>query len=83
MAAGGRSSYCYREALPFGAMVSMESINVGVNTLFKFAADRGMSRHVFLVYAYGVAAALLLPSLFFSCRRCFDLSPSPFILFIC
>ncbi|XP_042021557.1 WAT1-related protein At3g28050-like [Salvia splendens] len=70
MAAGGRSSYCYREALPFGAMVSMECLNVGLNTLFKFAADGGMSRHVFLVYAYGVAALLLLlPSLFFSRRR--------------
>ncbi|XP_057769395.1 WAT1-related protein At3g28050-like [Salvia miltiorrhiza] len=69
MAGRGDRSYCYREALPFAAMVSMECLNVGLNTLFKFAADRGMSRHVFLVYAYAVAALLLLPSLFFSRRR--------------
>lgn len=71
MARGGAAahrSYCYRDVVPFAAMVSMECLNVGLNTLFKLAATHGMSRHVFLVYAYGVAALLLLPPLFFSRR---------------
>ncbi|KAK3016544.1 hypothetical protein RJ639_006591 [Escallonia herrerae] len=46
----------------------MECTNVGLNTLFKAATLRGMSYHVFVVYAYGVAALLLLPSPFFSHR---------------
>ncbi|KAI4352702.1 hypothetical protein L6164_006926 [Bauhinia variegata] len=53
--------YCYRDVLPFGAMVTMECINVGLNTLFKAATMRGMSYHVFVVYAYAVAAIVLLP----------------------
>ncbi|XP_051121004.1 WAT1-related protein At3g28050-like [Andrographis paniculata] len=69
MARGGDPRrYCYREALPFAAMVAMECTNVGLNTLFKLATRHGMSRHVFLVYAYGVAAFVLLPSPFFSRR---------------
>ncbi|PON47450.1 Plant-drug/metabolite exporter [Parasponia andersonii] len=60
--------YCYRDVLPFTAMVSMECINVGLNTLFKAATLRGMSYHVFVVYAYAVAALVLLPAPFFSLR---------------
>ncbi|KAH6774457.1 nodulin MtN21 /EamA-like transporter family protein [Perilla frutescens var. frutescens] len=66
--AAAHRNYCYREVLPFAAMVSMECLNVGLNTLFKLAATHGMSRHVFLVYAYGVAALILLPSQFLSLR---------------
>ncbi|KAG8384795.1 hypothetical protein BUALT_Bualt04G0155600 [Buddleja alternifolia] len=65
---GDYSRYCYREALPFTALVAMETTNVGLNTLFKLATRHGMSRHVFLVYAYAIAAFLLLPSPFFSRR---------------
>ncbi|KAK4477401.1 hypothetical protein RD792_016622 [Penstemon davidsonii] len=66
--AGEYSRYCYREILPFTTMVVMECTNVGLNTLFKFATNRGMSRHVFIVYAYAIAAVVLLPSPFFSRR---------------
>ncbi|KAL8043925.1 hypothetical protein ABFX02_08G014500 [Erythranthe guttata] len=76
-AAEHRRRYCYREVLPFSVMVVMECTNVGLNTLFKVATNSGMSRHVFLVYAYGVAALVLLPSPFFS-RRSRVLPPLTF-----
>lgn len=69
-----REKYCYRDVLPFTAMVTMECINVGLNTLFKAATVHGMSHHVFVVYAYAVAALVLLPSPFFS-RRSTELPP--------
>jgi len=46
----------------------MECANVALNTLFKAATLQGMGFHVFIVYSYGLAALLLLPSLFFSYR---------------
>ncbi|KAF8009866.1 hypothetical protein BT93_J0754 [Corymbia citriodora subsp. variegata] len=46
----------------------MDSISVGMTTLFKAANSRGMSYHVFLVYAYAVASLLLLPAPFFSLK---------------
>ncbi|CAH9090721.1 unnamed protein product, partial [Cuscuta europaea] len=58
----------YNEVLPFVALVLMECINVGLNTLFKAATNQGMSNYVFIVYAYAVAAICLLPSPFFSTR---------------
>ncbi|CAL5368089.1 unnamed protein product [Camellia sinensis] len=69
-----REKYCYRDVLPFTSMVTMECINVGLNTLFKAATVHGMSRYVFVVYAYAVAALVLLPSPFFS-RRSTELPP--------
>ncbi|KAF9666298.1 hypothetical protein SADUNF_Sadunf16G0215100 [Salix dunnii] len=57
---------CYREVLPFAAMVTMECLNVGLNTLFKAATLAGMSYHVFVSYAYAVAALVLLPAPFVS-----------------
>ncbi|KAI8533748.1 hypothetical protein RHMOL_Rhmol10G0033500 [Rhododendron molle] len=63
-----RGKYCYNDVVPFSAMVAMECTNVGLNTLFKAATNQGMSYHVFVVYAYGIAALLLLPSPFFSLR---------------
>ncbi|KAI4389078.1 hypothetical protein MLD38_001342 [Melastoma candidum] len=73
MAAGGESRssrrLClYDEVVPFLAMISMECLNVGLQTLFKAATLHGMSHHVFLVYSYAVASLLLLPSPFFSTR---------------
>ncbi|RDY11922.1 WAT1-related protein [Mucuna pruriens] len=59
---------CYKDLLPFGAMVTMECLNVALNTLFKAATLRGMSYHVFVVYAYAVAAIVLLPAPFISKR---------------
>lgn len=66
--------YCYRDVLPFTAMVSMECVNVGLNTLFKAATLQGMSYHVFIVYAYAIAALVLLPAPFFSYRQVFFIS---------
>ncbi|XP_020239521.1 WAT1-related protein At3g28050 [Cajanus cajan] len=60
--------FCFRDLLPFGAMVLMECLNVALNTLFKAATLRGMSYHVFVVYAYAVAAIVLLPAPFISKR---------------
>lgn len=64
--------YFYKDLLPFGAMVTMEVINVALNTLFKAASMRGMSYHVFVVYSYAVAAILLLPAPFISRRLRFQ-----------
>ncbi|XP_057437275.1 WAT1-related protein At3g28050-like [Lotus japonicus] len=69
--------YFYKDLLPFGAMVTMEVINVALNTLFKAASMRGMSYHVFVVYSYAVAAILLLPAPFIS-RRSRVLPPLSF-----
>ncbi|XP_030954019.1 WAT1-related protein At3g28050-like isoform X2 [Quercus lobata] len=63
---GGR--YCYKDVWPFTAMVTMECINVGLNTLFKAATLQGMSYHVFVVYAYAIAALVLFPAPFISRR---------------
>ncbi|GAV72579.1 EamA domain-containing protein [Cephalotus follicularis] len=60
--------YCYKDMLPFSAMVTMECVNVGLNTLFKAATLEGMSYHVFVVYAYAIAALVLLPAPFISHR---------------
>lgn len=59
----------YKDLVPFGAMVTMECLNVALNTLFKAATLRGMSYHVFVVYAYAVAAIVLIPGPFIS-QRC-------------
>lgn len=58
----------YKDLVPFGAMVTMECLNVALNTLFKAATLRGMSYHVFVVYAYAVAAIVLIPGPFISQR---------------
>ncbi|XWS32795.1 hypothetical protein CRYUN_Cryun22dG0020300 [Craigia yunnanensis] len=63
-----RWRYCYKDVLPFTVMVTMECANVGLHTLFKPATLNGMSYHVFVVYAYAIAAFVLLPAPFFSYR---------------
>ncbi|XP_048139627.1 WAT1-related protein At3g28050-like [Rhodamnia argentea] len=63
-----RSCEWYVEVLPFIAMVGIDSIVVGVYTMFKAATLRGLSHHVFLVYAYALSALLLLPAPFMSYR---------------
>ncbi|XP_054800707.1 WAT1-related protein At3g28050-like [Prosopis cineraria] len=72
--------YCYKDLLPFAALVAMECNNVGLNTLFKAATLKGMSYHVFVVYAYAVAAIVLLPISFVS-RRSRVLPPLNFSIF--
>ncbi|XP_027152926.1 WAT1-related protein At3g28050-like isoform X3 [Coffea eugenioides] len=80
--AAEREYYCHKQVVPLVAMVSMECTNVGLNTLFKAATVKGMSHHVFIVYSYALAAALLLlPSTFFFINRSnsrLDLPPLKF-----
>ncbi|CAL1391912.1 unnamed protein product [Linum trigynum] len=66
MAGGG--GFVYGEVVAFSAMVSIECMNVGLNTLFKAATMAGMSYHVFVVYSYAIATLALLPAPFFSRR---------------
>ncbi|XP_022739955.1 WAT1-related protein At5g40240-like isoform X2 [Durio zibethinus] len=54
-------SYCYKDILPFIAMVSVECGNVGVNILFKAATSKGMSYYIFITYSYAIASLVLLP----------------------
>ncbi|KAL3717931.1 hypothetical protein ACJRO7_003116 [Eucalyptus globulus] len=65
---GGGREWCRQEVLPFSAMITVDSIAVGVTTLFKAANSRGMRSHVVLVYAYTIASLLLLPAAFFSLK---------------
>ncbi|KAM7277975.1 hypothetical protein ACFE04_005109 [Oxalis oulophora] len=68
MAISPGTTCCYSDVLPFTTLITMECINVGLNTLFKAATLQGMSYHVFIVYAYGIAALVLFPAPFFSHR---------------
>ncbi|KAL4352983.1 hypothetical protein GQ457_06G033800 [Hibiscus cannabinus] len=58
----------HEDMATFAALVTMECVTAGLNTLFKAATLEGMSYHVFLVYDYAVASLLLLPAPFFSYR---------------
>ncbi|XWS30335.1 hypothetical protein CRYUN_Cryun24cG0108500 [Craigia yunnanensis] len=53
--------YCYKDVLPFTAMVAVECSNVGLNILFKAATLKGMNYYIFITYSYAVGALLLLP----------------------
>ncbi|XP_059645032.1 WAT1-related protein At5g40230-like [Cornus florida] len=65
----GRGKYCYREVMPFAAMVTVECTNVGLSTLFKAASSRGLSYQVFIVYSFAIATLALLPFAFFFHRK--------------
>ncbi|KAL9275024.1 WAT1-related protein, partial [Drosera capensis] len=54
--------YWLKETLPFSMMLALECTNVGLNTIFKAATNKGMSHYVFIFYSYGLAAIVLLPS---------------------
>ncbi|RYR54694.1 hypothetical protein Ahy_A06g029998 [Arachis hypogaea] len=58
MAETGR--YCYREVVPFCAMVAVECTNVGVNVLFKQATLKGFSYYAFIVYSFALSTLFLL-----------------------
>ncbi|XP_039159392.1 WAT1-related protein At3g28050 [Eucalyptus grandis] len=65
---GGRD-WCQREVVPFSAGFTVDSIRVGITTLFKAANSRGMSYHACLFNAYAIAALLLLlPAPFLSLK---------------
>ncbi|CAA7021075.1 unnamed protein product [Microthlaspi erraticum] len=72
--------YFYRDVVPFAAMVLVECVTVGSNTLFKAATLRGLSFYVFVFYTYVVGTLVLLPlSLIF--KRSTRLPPAKFPLF--
>ncbi|KAJ4885372.1 WAT1-related protein [Raphanus sativus] len=50
-----------KDVVPFTAMVAVECVMVGSNTLFKAATMRGLSFYVFVFYNYVVATLVLLP----------------------
>ena len=53
--------YFSKDVVPFAAMVSVECVMVGANTLFKAATLRGLSFYVYIFYSYVVATIVLLP----------------------
>lgn len=53
--------YFCRDVVPFAAMVLVECVTVGSNTLFKAATLRGLSFYVFVFYTYVVGTLVLLP----------------------
>ncbi|KAI4352304.1 hypothetical protein L6164_006568 [Bauhinia variegata] len=68
------SQYFYKDVVLFAAMITIECTNVGVNTLFKAATDRGLSYYVFIVYSYLISTLLLLLPLPFIIPRSTGLS---------
>jgi len=62
--------YCYKEVLPFTAMVAIECSNVGVNILFKEATEKGLSYYAFIAYSYLISTLFLLLPLPFVFRWC-------------
>ncbi|KAL8254636.1 hypothetical protein R6Q59_032857 [Mikania micrantha] len=67
MGAAGR--ICYRDVLPFTAMVMIECIIVGGNTLFKSATSKGINSYVFTTYVFIVGFIFLIPCAFIVRRR--------------
>ncbi|KAL3624213.1 hypothetical protein CASFOL_033029 [Castilleja foliolosa] len=57
----GRRDYCYREVLPFAAMVVASCTTVGSNTMYKAAVSKGLSYHIFMLYTYAISALVILP----------------------
>ncbi|CAK9162826.1 unnamed protein product [Ilex paraguariensis] len=64
-----RAGFCYREVLPFVAVIISLGSNVGVTTAFKAAASQGISYRVFMVYAHSLAGLVLLPFAFIFERK--------------
>ncbi|KAK3016548.1 hypothetical protein RJ639_006595 [Escallonia herrerae] len=62
MAKQGR--YCYKEVLPFVAMIFLQCTQVALSIIFKAATLKGMSYRVFIVYSYALSGLVLLPFAF-------------------
>ncbi|KAJ4821847.1 hypothetical protein Tsubulata_051581 [Turnera subulata] len=56
--------YCYKDVLPFTALIAAECSVVGLTTLFKAASLKGLSYYIFTFYSSGIACLGLLPLLF-------------------
>ncbi|KVF39680.1 Drug/metabolite transporter [Cynara cardunculus var. scolymus] len=66
---GSTGRTCYSDVLPFTAMVMVECIIVGGNTLFKSATAQGINSYVFTTYVFLVGFLFLLPCPFFIRRQ--------------
>ena len=55
---------CKGEVVSFSAMAAVEFINVGLSTLYKAAAVKGLSYFVLIVYTNAIGALTLLPLIF-------------------
>ncbi|KAK4488487.1 hypothetical protein RD792_004251 [Penstemon davidsonii] len=75
-----RREYCYRDVLPFAAMVVSECLTVGLTTIYKAAVSNGLSYNIFMVYSYAISALLLLPLAFISYRKQTTLPPLTIIV---
>ncbi|KVH94722.1 hypothetical protein Ccrd_003196 [Cynara cardunculus var. scolymus] len=70
MVGGERRRCIYRDVLPFAAMVMVEFMIVGGNTLFKSATAQGsINSYVFTFYVFLLGFFFLLPCLFILNRR--------------
>ncbi|KAJ7970880.1 WAT1-related protein [Quillaja saponaria] len=61
--------HCYKDVLPFSALVTAECTIVGLTILFKLASFKGLNYYVFVAYTYVMATIFLLPFAFINFRR--------------
>ncbi|XP_057437280.1 WAT1-related protein At4g15540-like [Lotus japonicus] len=66
---------CWKDVVPFTAMVTVECTNVGVQVLFKAATEKGLSYYVFIAYSFAVSTLVLLLPLPFFIQRSRGLPP--------
>lgn len=51
----------FKNAKPYLAVILLQFGSAGNAIISKFALNKGMSQHVFVVYRYSIAAALIAP----------------------
>ncbi|GKC63658.1 putative EamA domain-containing protein [Tanacetum coccineum] len=64
-----RGKLFYKDVLPFAAMIMIELMLVGGNTLFKSASVEGINSYVFTFYVFLLGFIFLLPCLIIHYRR--------------
>ncbi|CAN1338941.1 WAT1-related protein At2g39510 [Linum perenne] len=63
------SSKSFNQAKPYLAVIFMQFVSAGSSIISKFALNQGMSQHVFVVYRYAIATAVISPIAFFVDRK--------------
>ncbi|CAN1798175.1 WAT1-related protein At2g39510 [Linum perenne] len=66
------SSKSFNQAKPYLAVIFMQFVSAGSSIISKFALNQGMSQHVFVVYRYAIATAVISPIAFFVDRPTID-----------
>ncbi|XP_071737543.1 WAT1-related protein At5g40240-like [Rutidosis leptorrhynchoides] len=64
-----RGIFLYKDVLPFAAMVMVECMQVGGNTLFKSASAQQINSYVFTFYIFLIGFIILLPCFIIFYRR--------------